>query len=312
MEHLLWQSTTKPLRYFLVPAETEVFTGGFEIENSDDGKYSVDLDGIVEYEITKKHADQIMEKELEGLLSDFGSVLKGLAKVGKQIVNSSNDSEDDSSSDEEDSSEYDSSDEELEADELNDILKSFLSELEEPLNELREIIDSEFDTLEEEFANLGQKLNDEIGSDDGKALLRELGERLIQLADDGWDKGSDDERSDTEDDSDDEMVTIQFTNNESSVEDDAPAEAKSEDVLPEVEEQAEEAVQTPDENNPEPQAELVEEQAEEAAQASEIPSRTALNKMKKGELLALASSLSLDLSDKNTKKELVEGIENCR
>lgn len=282
MEHLLWQSTTKPLRFFLVPAETEVFTGGFEIENSDDGKYSVDLDGIVEYEITEKHADQIMEKELEGLLSDFGSVLKGLAKVGKQIVNSSNDSEEDSSED------Y-SSDEELEDGELSDILKSFLSELEEPLNELRETIDSEFDTLEKEFANMGQKIDDEIGSDDGKAFLRELGERLIKLADDGWGKGSDYENSDTEDESDDEIVTIQFTNDESFVEDDAPDEAKSEDVLPEVEEQA-----------------------EEADQALEIPSRTALNKMKKGELLALASSLSLDLSAKNTKKKLVEGIENCR
>ena len=86
MENLLWQSTTKPIRYFLVPVETEVNVGGFEIENSDGEKYSVELEGIINYEISEKYADTLMEKELESLLSDFGSVLKGLARVGKHMT----------------------------------------------------------------------------------------------------------------------------------------------------------------------------------------------------------------------------------
>ena len=100
MEHLLWQSTTKPTRYFLVPVETEVYQGGFEIENSDGEKYAVELEGIIDFEISEKHADHLMEKELEKLLSDFGSVIKGFAKVGRQMISgSTDDSEEDDSED---------------------------------------------------------------------------------------------------------------------------------------------------------------------------------------------------------------------
>src|SRR6056300_418579 len=96
MEALLWQSTTRPTRFFLIPLETQVYTGGFEIENSDGEKYSVELDEIINFEISKEQADQIMSKKLESILSDFGSILGSMVNLGLE-ESSEDDSDDDDS-----------------------------------------------------------------------------------------------------------------------------------------------------------------------------------------------------------------------
>ena len=228
MNKNLWNSIKSPLRYFWVPAGEDVFAGEYQIENGDGEEASVDLESILPFEINEKEAEDIMMNELENMTAELGGLFKDLFKLGKRMINSDqldDDSEDWDSEDSDDSddSEWDSDDSDdsdfdeadldkvlslLDADSeddsesasgfdagsIEDIISQFGADLEGPLTGVRDLIVQEVGNLGEELDKLGSEAAEELDGEPGAGqdILRELGQWLINLADERADETAED------------------------------------------------------------------------------------------------------------------------
>ena len=291
MERILWQSQKSPTRYFWIPAGESVYMGDYGIENADGEQFDVDLEGLLQFEITEYQAKNLLNQELDALLADFGSVVKNLAGVGRQLFKQAQNDEDSEDSDsdildsDEDDSEYSDSDsddsDDSDSDDMtwDEILSELENGLEGPLSELKDVISAELGKLGEELQKMGKDVAKEMDNPQNREVLKELGEYFIQLSEQELTDESSEENADE---------VISFDNAKAALEQDQ---------------------ESTDESTVEPAPETEENNVPEQP---EIPSASALNKWKKAELLELALSLGLELTDKNTKKDLLDGIESRR
>ena len=359
MNKILWNSTKPPLRYFWVPAGEDVFAGEYPIENGDGEEASVELDSVIPFEISGEEAEAIMMAELEDMTSELGDLFKGLFSLGKRMINSELmdedsedwDSEDESDFDEDSSSDEDSdfedgdldkvislfddedSDFEDSSDEgtLEDLLSQFGDDLEGPLNELRDLIAKEVGTLGQEFDTLGAEAASAIDAEPGAGqdILRELGQWLINLADEKT------ENTVNEDSDDDDMVVMEFrpkntdgdtedsTNVDSENDDDSEdsSEDSSEDNSDDSSEESSASenaipVTTDEQNHPTntDDSTTVDNTKKETTSTTEatLPSSAELKRMTKAQLVALGEQFGLAMKIKDLKQTLLEQLETLR
>jgi len=352
MNKILWNSIKSPLRYFWVPAGEDVFAGEYQIENGDGEEASVDLESIVSFEINEKEAEAIMMNELENMTAELGGLFKDLFKLGKRMVNSElmdEESEDwDSDEESESSSDWDSEDSDfdeadlekiislfdIDSDEdsesssdfdggsIEELLTQFGEDLEGPLTELRDLIAQEVGNLGNELDKLGSEAAREIDAEPGAGqdILRELGQWLINLADERVE--------DTEED----VVVMEFKPKESveetvdideddgedlsqdNLEEDSSSEESSESEASSQEEsEAEQAILDEETDNVtvDPKAETDTSQTVESS-TQKLPSASALKRMTKAQLVKLGTDFGVTLDIKDTKKTLLEQLETIR
>lgn len=352
MNKILWNSIKSPLRYFLVPAGEDVFAGEYQIENGDGEEAAVDLESIVPFEINEKEAEAIMMNELENMTAELGGLFKELFTLGKRMINSElmdEDSEDwDSDEDSESSSDWDSDDSDfdevdlekvislfdIDSDEdsesssdfdggsIEELLTQFGEDLEGPLTELRDLIVQEVGNLGEELDKLGSEAARNLDSEPGAGqdILRELGQWLINLADE--------RAEDTEEDvvvmefkpkdSVEESIEIAEDDGEETYQDDSEEDSSSDDSSESEEssqEESEGTQSTSDEetDNPtvDPEAETDTSQTVEFS-TKKLPSASALKRMTKAQLVKLGTDFGITLDIKDTKKTLLEQLETIR
>ncbi len=366
MNKILWNSTKSPLRYFWVPAGEDVFTGEYKIENGDGEEASVDLESIVPFEINEQEAEAIMMTELENMTAELGGLFKDLFKLGKRMVNSELmdddsedwDSEEDSDSEdsdwdsedsddsdfdeadldkiislfdsEEDSDEDSESSSDFDASSIEDLLSQFGEGLEGPLTELRDLIVQEVGTLGEELDKLGSEAAKQLDSEPGAGqdILRELGQWLINLADDQAEETEEDvvvmefKPKDTEGQSVDESTTpdtelhVEDSPSGEDAEEDSSSEDSSEsDEDSSNEDDSKEANSFSDEEiNSSKVDQVIEGDTSETVDPStdELPSESALKRMTKAQLVDLGQTFGLTLNITDTKKTLLEQFETIR
>ena len=352
MNKILWNSIKSPLRYFLVPAGEDVFAGEYQIENGDGEEASVDLESIVPFEINEREAETIMMNELENMTTELGGLFKDLFKLGKRMVTSElmdEDSEDwDSDEDSESSSDWDSDDSDFDEAELEkvislfdidseedsdsssdfdggsieELLRQFGEDLEAPLADLRDLIVKEVGNLGEELDKFGSETTRELDAEPGasKDILRELGQWLINLAD---------ERVE---DTDEDVVVMEFKPKdiveepvEIAVEDDvtitqddsedigSSEDAPKSDGASQKEFNEELSTSKEETNSPtvDPEAETDTTNTVDSP-TNKLPSASALKRMTKAQLVKLGTDFGITLDIKDTKKTLLEQLETIR
>ncbi len=230
MNKILWNSINTPLRYFWVPAGEDVLVGEYAIENGDGEQFSVELESLIPFEISGEEAEAIMMRELEDMTNELGGLFKGLFNLGKRMINSDLMDEDSEDWDSEDESDFDSdedsedgldddmdkiirlfddedsdfdSEDDSEDGTLEDLIAQFGDDLEGPLTELKDLITKEVGNLGAEFDKLGAEAAANIDAEPeaGQDILRELGQWLINLAD---------ERDVDAEESSEEVVVMEF------------------------------------------------------------------------------------------------------
>lgn len=362
MNKILWNSIKSPLRYFWVPAGEDVFAGEYQIENGDGEEASVDLESIVPFEIDGDQAEEIMLGELENMTTELGDLFKGLFSLGKRMINaeimdddseetdsdwdseeSDSDWDSESDSDEESDSEFDDADLEkvislfdLDSDEdsdedsesgpetLEDILSQFGEDVEGPLNELRDLLVKEFGNLGEELDKLGAQAAEQLDAEPGAGqdILRELGQWLINLADDRRDTDEDvvvmefkpkDNNATNLVGSDDEgSVEDQEEKHESSSNEDSDSSSKENSLQTDSKEIDEEDIAKEENDSVMMDSETESDTNKTPEPDIEFPSSTALKRMTKAQLIELGSSFGMTLSMKDTKNTLLEQLETLR
>ena len=145
--------------------------------------------------------------------------------------------------------------------------------------------------LQNAFGELGEELKDTVNSDDGRNLLRELGQQLQRMAD-----GIDNEESNSEEEHSEEP-DLQMVFDEDSVE------------VIEPEEWVEQLVEDIKGKTEPPQTDAEKEKTEDTI---EIPSKSALNRLKKSDLINLAEQLGVKFDSKGTKATIITAIDNAR
>lgn len=343
MDKILWSSRKPPMRYFWVPAGEDVFVGDYGIENNEGETFEVDLESLIPFEISGAEAEALMMHDLENMTKELGGLFKGLFQLGKRMLDNEileDDSDDDSDwdSDEDYDSEDSSDDADLEAeldnilamfdedsddeldsdsdeDNLDSILSKLGDDLEGSLTELRDIIAKEVGNLGEELDALGKEAAEAIDEEPeaGQSILRELGSWLIRLADE--------QEADSEESGSNEPVIMPFP---SVPEQEFPSEDPSISTE-ESDEAREDSGSLSDETNENTVMEALEEdsrvfevddvpqQATETKPLSvELPSVSALKRMKKADLVELGTTLGLSLSSSAPKKDLLSAIETLR
>lgn len=338
MDMILWSSQKPPMRYFWVPEGEDVFVGDYGIENSEGEVFSVDLESLIPFEISGAEAEALMMHDLENMTKELGGLFKGLFQLGKRMLDTDIledtdvDSDDESDSeanseddvdldnilalfDEADSDEWDSEDSSDDAvSSLDELIEQFGADLEGPLTELRDIIHKEVGSLGNEFKETDTA---DDATDAGQNVLRELGQWLIQLAEEqeaSSEEASSEEDSSEEDSNDDDSVeeptimpfpTIpepEFVHDEVS-DDDTASEASS-------------PASVTDENiQEETDTELALDEAPLQAteiESPEVPTASALKRLNKSQLVELAETWGLSLSTSQSKKDLLAAIETLR
>lgn len=249
MNKILWNSINTPLRYFWVPVGEDVLVGEYAIENGDGEEFSVELESLIPFEISGEEAEAIMMRELEDMTNELGGLFKGLFNLGKRMINSELmdedsedwDSEDESDVDSEEDSEdgldddmdkiirlFDDEDSDFDSEEdsedgtLEELIAQFGDDLEGPLMELKDLITKEVGNLGTELDKLGAEAAANIDAEPeaGQDILRELGQWLINLAD---------ERDADAEESSEEVVVMEFRPKSESSNDNAP-ETKEDDT----------------------------------------------------------------------------------
>jgi len=363
MNKILWNSVKTPLRYFWVPAGEDVFVGEYQIENGDGEQASVDVLSLAPFEISNEEAEAIMMKELENMTSELGGLFKGLFNLGKRMINSelldenSEDWDSDEDSDSNDDSDEDSEDldkiielfdEDSDSDDdsdsedgtLEDLIAQFGNNLDGPLSELRDLIAKEVGSLGQELDTLGSEAAKAVDENPGAGqdILRELGQWLINLADEQnveesseedlvvmefRPKDSDNTNSDEvesvdnsvilhEDDSvtlhEDDSVTL---HEDDSVDDEHSSEESSSDSEASNEEGtlSEQAAENQDHTE-----NALDNPKDEATNNPEpvLPSSAELKRFTKVQLVALGEQLGLDMNPKDLKQTLLDQLETLR
>ena len=314
MERILWQSQKSPTRYFWIPAGESVYMGDYGIENADGEQFDVDLEGLLQFEITEYQAKNLLNQELDALLADFGSVVKNLAGVGRQLfkqAQNDEDSEDDSDilDSDEDDSEYSDSDsddsddsdsDDSDSDDMtwDEILSELENGLEGPLSELKDVISAELGKLGAELQKMGKEVAKEMDNPENREVLKELGEYFIQLSEQELTDEPSEENADE---------VISFDNAKAALENENDNDRDHDSVgEKEIASEQEDQTELSTDNSG------ASSDSSSQSEAIEIPDSSILNKWKKAELLELALSLGLELTDKNTKKDLLDGIESRR
>lgn len=360
MNKILWNSIKSPLRYFWVPEGEDVLLGEYQIENGDGEEFSVDLESLIPFEIDGEQAEAIMMSELEDMTNELGGLFKGLFNLGKRMINSELmdedsedwDSEEDSDWDSEDDSDEDSdseedsdfddadldkvislfdldseedSDEDSDEGTLEDLLSQFGDDLEGPMSELRDLIAKEVGNLGEELDKLGSQAAKEVDAEPGAGqdILRELGQWLINLADEReqevasedvvvmeFKPKEDDAENEGANESDIEASTTEASTNDGPIESTDEDSEENEDVEGSIEVE-ESADNTDTEENP--SEDIVSETHTDREQDSpELPSPSTLKRMTKAQLIELGDTFGLTLSTKDTKNTLLEQLETLR
>ncbi len=357
MNKILWNSVKTPLRYFWVPAGEEVDVGEYSIENGDGEEASVDVLSLAPFEISSEQAEAIMMKELEHMTSELGGLFKGLFHLGKRMVNSElleDDSEEwDSDEDSDEDSDFDEDsdnlekiielfdedsdfDEDSEEGTLEDLIAQFGNDLEGPLSELRDLIAKEVGNLGQELDTLGSEAAKAVDENPGAGqdILRELGQWLINLADERDAEESSEEdlvvmefrpkdANSDEVEGEDNSVTLHEDNSVTLHEDNSDDE---QNLDKEVEESSEESSSDSEASNEE---DNLSEQASENQDHTEnvldnpkdeatsnqdpvLPSSAELKRLTKAQLVALGAQLGLDMNPKDLKQTLLDQLETLR
>ncbi len=374
MNKILWNSINTPLRYFWVPAGEDVLVGEYAIENGDGEQFSVELESLIPFEISGEEAEAIMMRELEDMTNELGGLFKGLFNLGKRMINSELMDEDSEDWDSEDESDFDSeedsedgldddmdkiirlfddedsdfdSEEDSEDGTLEELIAQFGDDLEGPLTELKDLIAKEVGNLGTELDKLGAEAAANIDAEPeaGQDILRELGQWLINLAD---------ERDTDIEESSEEVVVMEFrpktepsnddlseevgpdgtetatkknnleknhteknnddveSDSEASSDSESESEASSNDSS--SEESASETENTADKTE-QPGSEVnssVDETTDSTISKNALPSPSALKRLTKAQLVALGEEHNLTLNLKDTKKTLLEQLETLR
>ncbi len=279
-----------------------------------------------------------MLQDLENMTKELGGLFKGLFKLGSKMIQSetlveeSEDWEDESDDDWDDDElnnilsllDEDDSDEESSDDEsLENLLNQFTDGLGGALEELG-------DTLAKELGSLGSEL-DTLGSEAANALdenaegiqdiLRELGQWLINIADEANTASAEEE---LEEEEQEEVVVMQFRpkdppmeiledevepdSNETSVEHDS-----SYTIETSVEPDTSDTNETSDEIDLEDdkQMDISKNETIENVDSS-LPISSALKRLTKAKLVEMGVEFGLDLSMKQTKQTMLDAFETIR
>lgn len=324
----LW-THEKSGRQFLIPLSLKLPPGEYKITNRARETIGVQKAHIKGFRAKEEEVEAFMQAEIQEALVQVGEVFKGLFDVGKKALGNVNitemlqqfiDEDDDSSDDDDsswDSEMEDSSDEsdsdsafpdnvfvfegpseedsesEIDLDdiegEFDQIFKEFVEGVKEPFDDLKKTVVGGLNDLQEAFGELGTELRNAATSDEGRTLLRELGKRLQDMAD-----GLNDE--DSESSSDGEAGGYQ-----------EPLEEDSVEVI-EPEEWVEQLVEEIKEKTETPTTEVQQKDEKDV----DIPSKTALKRLKKSELIEMAGKLGLDIDENDTKAIILNAIEAAR
>ena len=179
--------------------------------------------------------------------------------------------------------------------EFDSIFKDFVEELKEPFNDLKQTVVGGMAELQQAFGDLGSELKGAVNSEDGRNLLRELGQQLQRMAD-----GIDDEDS-SESESSEDAPDLHVIIDEDSVEVIEPEEWVDQLVEDIKGHQAEDDSQARSAS-----------QEEKEENSIDIPSKTALGRMKKAALIELANALNLEVNTAATKAVIITIIDSAR
>lgn len=225
--------------------------------------------------------------------------------------------------DSDEDSDFDSEDDSGEGT-LEDLLAQFGDELEGPLSELKDLIAKEVGTLGAELDKLGSEaaanLDTEPGA--GQDILRELGQWLINLADERAAeaeeevvvmefKPKDGDNAETNNAADStETVVLDGSSESEAVEEDSESESEdSESVSADTAvDTAVDVVDTVD-NDVET---AVDDSNNAAIEEDALPSSSSLKRMTKSQLVDLGSRFGMTLDPKDTKNALLEQLETLR
>jgi len=342
----LW-THEKSGRQFLIPNSLKLPPGEYQITNRERETIGVQKAHIKGFKAGEKEIEAFMQSEIQEALAQVGDVFKGLFDMGKkalgdmniaeilqQFIDDDDDSEEsseesswdsdlDESSDEDSDSEEDSDDDsefpdnvfvfegpseddsEDDSDfdlgdlgaEFDSVFKEFVEDLRAPFNELKQTVVGGMSDLQNAFGDLGEELKGAVNSEEGRNLLRELGQQLQKMAD----GAESDDSGESEEVPEEPDLSMVF--DEDSVEVIEPEEWV-EQLVEEIKVQA-----TPE---PESQAVQPEPATEAKKNAIDIPSKSALGRLKKSDLIALADRLGIEFDPKSTKAAIVSAIDAAR
>ena len=276
MDKILWNSRKTPYRFFWIPRGESVDMGDFGIENAEGEQFDVDLADIAPFEITQDHADLVLRRGLDDLLSNVGGVLRTAWDAGKQEF----DQKQREAQPQKTTTQTNTTEKPADILDLEDLISTLEKDMTDPLSSVHKTIQKEMKGLSAEIRSLGADLLRELNSLENRKSLRELGEYFIRLADGETIEDIDEEDSDSElvestvdnEDSDDTVV-IRF------------------DPIMEQSPIAEDTV------------------AEDMPSTSVEPD---LQQMTKAQLLEVANQLGLKIATKSTKQQIIESIESNR
>ena len=203
--------------------------------------------------------------------------------------------------------------------------------LEGPLTELKDLIVQEVGTLGEELDKLGAEAAKQLDSEPGAGqdILRELGQWLINLADDRAEEADEEvvvmefKPKDTDERSNDDSPTpdsdsdlhVENASNEPPEEDSSSEDSSESDEDSTNEETVKEDNSTSDDEiNTSKVDQEIEGDTSKIVEPSTdaLPSGSALKRMTKAQLVELGQTFGLALNIKDTKKILLEQFETIR
>ena len=325
---------------------------GIPIENGDGEQASVDLESILPFEINEKEAEDIMMNELENMTAELGGLFKDLFKLGKRMINSDQldddsedwDSEDSDDSDDSDDSEWDSDDSDFDEADLDKVLSLLDADSDEDSESSSSLILQASKTpfsiwfrlrrtinrikrshrsrsrqprrrTGQTWPQAAKELDTEPGA--GQDILRELGQWLINLADERTEEPAEDvvvmefkPKNTTEESLEEEDIEDMRQDDS---EEDSSSEDSSESEASSQEEESTEILHPSEEtNNSTVDPETETDTSETGVRFSNCTSASALKRMTKTQLVDLGTDSGITLNIKDTKKTLLEQLETIR